>query len=102
MFLRDVCVADTQLAEQLAEVPTILYFLKQRIPEQIVDNSVPHGGRGASGGLQVFLPGHVEQTVDIPAPRSGVRRYQVFLPVQSSTATSSERNVGADRCFSWV
>ena len=47
---------DTQLAEQLVEVPTILYFLKQRIPEQIVDNPVPHGGRGASGGLQGFSP----------------------------------------------
>ena len=32
-----------QLAEQLVEVPTILYFLKQRIPEQIVDNPVPRG-----------------------------------------------------------
>ena len=91
---------DTQLAEQLAEVPTILYFLKQRIPKQIVDNAVPHGGRGASGGLQGFLPGHVEQTVDFPAPCSGVRRLQGFLPEQSSTATSSsslkrisERNV---------
>ena len=71
MFLRDVCVDDTQLAEQLAEVPTILYFLKQRIPEQIVDNPVPHGGRGASGGLQGFLPGHsslkrAANKVDIP------------------------------------
>ena len=79
---------DTQLAEQLAEVPTILYFLKQRIPEQIVDTPVPHGGRGVSGGLQGFLPGHVEQTVDIPAPRS-VRRLQGFLPEQSSAVTSS-------------
>ena len=91
---------DTQLAEQLAEVPTTLYFLKQRIPKQIVDNPVPHGGRGASGGLQGFLPGHVEQTVDFPAPCSSVRRLQGFLPEQSSTATSSfslerisERNV---------
>ena len=93
-------VRDTQLAEQLAEVPTILYFLKQRIPKQIVDNPVPHGGRGVSGGLQGFLPGHVEQTVDFPAPCSGVRRLQAFLPEQSSTVASSssverisERNV---------
>ena len=96
---------DTQLAEQLAEVPTILYILKQRIPEQIVDNPVPHGGRGASGGLQGFLPGHsslkrtANKIADLPAPRSGVRRLQGFLPEQSSTATSSssesisERNV---------
>ena len=71
---------DTQLAEQLAEVPTILHFPKQRIPKQIVDNPVPHGGRGASGGLQGFLPGRVEQTVDFPAPCSGVRRLQGFSP----------------------
>ena len=93
-------VRDTQLAEQPAEVPTILYFLKQRIPEQIVDTPVPYGGRGVSGGLQGFLPGHVEQTVDFPAPCSSVRRLQGFLPEQSSTVTSSssserisERNV---------
>ena len=91
---------DSQLAEQLAEVPTILYFLKQRIPKQIVDNPIPHGGRGVSGGLQGFLPGHVEQTVDFPAPCRSVRRLQGFLPEQSSTVTSSsslermsERNV---------
>ena len=100
MFLRDVCVATRSCQEQLAEVPTILYFLKQRIPKQIVDNPVPHGGRGVSGGLQGFLPGHVEQTVDFPAPCSSVRRLQGFLPEQSSTVTSSsslericERNV---------
>ena len=86
---------DTQLAEQLVEVPTILYFFKQRIPEQIDDNPVPHGGRGASGGLQGFLPGHssskrtANKIADLPAPRSGVRRLQGFLPEQSSTATSS-------------
>ena len=97
---------DTQLAEQLVEVPTILYFLKQRIPEQIDDNPVPHGGRGASGGPQGFLPGHsslkrtANKIADLPAPRSGVWRLQGFLPEQSSTATSSsslerisERNV---------
>ena len=67
---------------------------------QNVDIPVPHGGRGAFEGLQGFLPVFVEQTVDIPAPRSGVRRLQGFLPEQSSTATSSsslerisERNV---------
>ena len=81
---------DTQLAEQLAEVSTTLYFLKQRIPKQIVDNPVPHGGRGASGGLQGFLPGHVEQTVDFPAPCSCVRRLQGFLPEQSSSSSSHD------------
>ena len=86
---RRVC-RDTQLAEQLVEVPTILTpsFLRML---QNVDTPVPHGGRGASGGLQGFLPGHfssapVEQTVDIPAPRSGVRRLQGFLPEQSATS----------------
>ena len=73
----------------MVEVPTILYFLKQRIPKQIVDNPVPHGGRGVSGGLQGFPPGHVEQTVDFPAPCSSVRRLQGFLPEQNSTVTSS-------------
>ena len=58
---------------------------------QNVDTPVPYGGRGASGGLQGFLLGHsssvtVEQIVDIPAPRSGVRRLQGFLPEQSATA----------------
>ena len=67
---------------------------------------VPHGGRGASGGFQGFLPGHsslkrtANQIADLPASRSGVWRLQGFLPEQSSTATSSsslerisERNV---------
>ena len=92
---RRLC-SDTQLAEQLVEVPTILYFLKQRIPEQIDDNPVPHGGRGASGGLQSFLPGHssLKRTANkiayLPAPRSGVRRLQGFLPEQSSSSSSHD------------
>ena len=87
---------DTQLVEQLVEVPTIVsWSLLQRIPEQIDDNPVPHGGRGASGGLQGFLPGHssskrtANKIADLPVPRSGVGRLQGFLPEQSSTATSS-------------
>ena len=69
-----------------------LYFLKQRIPEQIVDTPVPHGGRGASGALQGFLPERsslkrtANKIADIPAPRSSVRRLQGFLPEQSATA----------------
>ena len=45
---------EPQLAEQLVEVPTILTpsFLRML---QNVDTPVPHGGRGASGGLQGFL-----------------------------------------------
>ena len=61
---------EPQLAEQLVEVPTILYFLKQK-----VDTPVPHGGRGSSGGLQGCLPGHgsskrtANKIADIPASR---------------------------------
>ena len=51
--LVDCDLRQPQMAEQLAEVPTILYFLKQRGPEQIVDIPVPRG-RGSSGG-EVFL-----------------------------------------------
>ena len=85
---------EPQKAEQLVEVPTILFFLKQtvgtrggygglegfhpgqgslqRTGEQIFDTPVP--GRGASGSLQGFHPGQgslkrtVEQIVDIPVP----------------------------------
>ena len=78
------------------EVPTILYFLKQRIAEQIVDNPVPHGGRGASGGLQGFLPGHVEQTVDIPVPGGGggpSSGLQGFSSGQRATASPSRKRI---------
>ena len=87
---------EPQLVEQLVEVPTILTpsFLRML---QNVDIPVPHGGRGGSGGLQGFLPGHVEQTIDIS---SSVQWCPGFIPEQSSTATSSsflerisERNV---------
>ena len=43
-------VRESQLAEQLVEVPTILYF-----PEQKVDIPVPGRG-GRIAGLQGFLP----------------------------------------------
>ena len=39
--LVDCDLRQPQMAEQLAEVPTILYFLKQWVPEQIVDIPVP-------------------------------------------------------------
>ena len=50
----------SQMAEQLMEVPTILYFLKQQLAEQTVDIPVPlcRGGSGG-GGLQGFRPGQV-------------------------------------------
>ena len=74
-------VHDTQLAEQLVEVPTIVsYSSLQRIMEQHVDIPVPGGG-GPSFGLQGFSYGQsstaspckkriseriVEQNVDFP------------------------------------
>ena len=65
-----------QRAEQLVEVPTILYFLKQK-----VDIPVPRT-RGDHGGLQGFPPRQaalkrtVEQIVDIPVGGG----LQDFLP----------------------
>ena len=79
-------VRDTQLAEQLVEVPTIVSFsLLQRIREQNVGIPVPGCG-GRIAGLQGFPPGQsstalpssqeriseriVEQIVDIPRWRT--------------------------------
>ena len=64
--LVDQDLRHAQTAERLVEVPTILFFLKQRIPGQIVDN---------------------------PVSRSRGRRLQRFLPQQSSTAQSAEQLV---------
>ena len=75
---------EPQLAEQLVEVPTILYFLKQT-----VDISVP---RGRGSRLQRFLPEQnptaqsVEQIVDIPVPGGGL---QGFRSGQDSAAPFS-------------
>ena len=66
-------VREPQLAEQLVEVPTIISF---------------------SSLLRI-----VEQNVDVPVPRGGVRGLQGFHPGQASTTSSfsleriSERNV---------
>ena len=90
---------ETQLAEQLVEVPTIVsWSLLQLITKQNVDIPVPCGG---VRGLQGFPPGQasttssfaleriseriVEQNVEFPV--GGGR--QDFLPGQSSSATSS-------------
>ena len=95
-----ISLRDTQLAEQLVEVPTIVSFsLLQPIMEQNVDIPVPGCG-GRFAGLQGFLPRQsstapqfseeriseriVEQIVDIPG--GGV---QGFRPGQSSSASSS-------------
>ena len=92
-------VRETQLAEQLVEVPTIVsWSLLQLITKQNVDIPVPGGG---VRGLQGFLPGQVsttssfslerfseqivEQNVEFPVD-GGLHD---FLPGQSSSATSS-------------
>ena len=77
---------EPQLAEQSVEVPTILYFLKQK-----VDIPVPGGG-GRLADLQGFHPEQnptvqsAEQLVDLPVPGGGL---QGFRPGQGSTASSS-------------
>ena len=98
----------TQLAEQLAEVPTIISFslgsllqslleYKQRTEEQSVD--IPAvGGSGTGGGLSGFLPGQsysmtAEQIVDNPVPRRGFDEGLQGFPPGQSSATSSEPTV---------
>ena len=92
---------DTQLAEELVEVPTIVSFSSlQRTMEQHVDIPVPRRG-GRNAGLQGFLPGQcstaspssmerisdriVEQVVDFPVSRGGL---QDFRPGQGSSSSS--------------
>ena len=94
-------VRDTQLVEQLVEVPTIMsYSSRQRTMEQHVDTPVPRRG-GRISGLQGFFPRQsstalhgslertseriVEQNVAFPAG-GGI---QDFRPGQSSSASSS-------------
>ena len=75
-------VREPQLAEELGEVPTILYFVQQTI-----DIPVPRGGKRR---LQGFLTGQsfqptLEPVAEIP-PGGGL---QDFLPDQGSVASSS-------------
>ena len=86
-------VRDTQLVEQLVEVPTIVsWSMLQQIMEQNVDIPVVDRGSGAGGGLSGFLPGQYsmtgEQIVDNPVPGGGegISGLQGFFPGQSSTA----------------
>ena len=105
-------VRDTQLVEQLVEVPTIVSFssLQQRTVEQIFDIPVPgRGGGGGRRGLQSLLPGQnttaqSAQIVDIPVPRDqdflipvpgrggggGRRGLHSLLPGQDTTAHSAQ------------
>ena len=78
-------VRDSQLAEHLVEVPTIVSFSsRQRIVEQIVDIPVV-GVCGTGGGLSVFLPGQnysmtAEQIVDKVLRRSFSGDLPGFFP----------------------
>ena len=103
IFTEDVpmraVLRDTQLVEQLVEVPTIVSYssllLLQAIMEQNVDIPVV-GGSGAGGGLSGFLPGQhysmaAEQIVDNPVPRpGGAGGLQGLQCGQSSTAFSEQ------------
>ena len=92
---------DTQLAEQLVEVPTIVsYSLLQLIMEQNADIPVPLGRGGRNAGLQGSPPEQsstaalssaeriseriVEQNVDIPVGGG----LQDFRPGQSSSSVA--------------
>ena len=94
-------VRDTQLVEQLAEVPTIIsYSSLQRTVEQHVDIPVPRRG-GRNAGLQGFPPRQsstatqlsleriseriAEQIVDFHVSRGGL---QDFRPGQSSSSVA--------------
>ena len=88
---------DTQLVEQLVEVPTIVsWSLLQRIMEQIP------GDGGRSAGLQGFLPGQSSTSLHGPQERISERNVeqiavsrvgeglQDFLPGQSSSSSSRD------------
>ena len=85
-------VRDTQLVEQLVEVPTIVsWSMLQQIMEQNVYIPVVDRGCGTGGGLSGFLPGQysltAEQIVDNPVPRRRFRGdFQGLHRGQSSTA----------------
>ena len=73
---------EPQLAEQRAEVPTILHFLKQT-----VDSPVPGRG-GVEGGQQGFLPG---QSSSSSAGRGRSGGLHGFLPGQGSLQRTGEQ-----------
>ena len=92
-------VRDTQLAEQLVEVPTIVPCSSlQRTVEHHVDIPVPGGG-GRLAGLQGFLPGQsataptVEQNFDIPAP---VEVFKIYGQVGVRVGSGSPAVLPAD------
>ena len=89
---------EPQTAEQLAKVPTILYFLKQPIAEHIVDIPVPRRGFSV-GGPQGFLPGQrssssAEQIIDTPASgRGSSGDLQGFIPRHGTFKRTAEQIV---------
>ena len=87
-------VRDTQLLEQLVEVPTILsYSSLQRTTEQHVDIPVPRRG-GRNAGLQGFLPGQSSKASQLSLERISERLrsrsflVEDFLPGQGSPSSS--------------
>ena len=105
--LRRLC-RETQLAEQLVEVPTVLSYssLQQLIVEQTVDIPVPgRAGGGERGGLQGFsgqgsTASCGADRVDIPVPRSG--GLQGSRPGQRSSSWSrllQNTDAGIQRVF---
>ena len=93
-------VRDTQLVEQLVEVPTIVsWSMLQQIMEQNVDIPVVDRGSGAGGGLSGFLPGQYsmtgEQIVDNPVPGrgEGISGLQGFFPDRVQQRRLSRRSL---------
>ena len=94
---------DTQLVEQLVEVPTLVsWSLLQRIMEQNVGIPVLGGG-GRIAGLQGFLPR--QSSTSLPGPQERISERNVeqivgslvlggcrqdFLPGQSSSSSSHD------------
>ena len=89
-------VRDTQLVEQLVEVPTIIsYSSLQRTVENHVDFPVP-GREGRASGLQGFLPGQGSTALQKRISELIVEQFgdfsggglQDFRPGQSSSSSS--------------
>ena len=77
--MRTSSVRDTQLAEQLVEVPTIVpYSSVQRTMEQHVDIPVPGRG-GRISGLQGFPPGQCPTALHVSQERISERIVEQFV-----------------------